>query len=142
MVTWLAKKLAKIATLTASDYLIESYNNVQAYKELKRLLEEAAEKNRSECRSGGPTRLCPEHSALTGMYDRRAGGTSTLHIYTLVGYDGTKILLQFYETSKKIRFWHYSKDYKPLDSGQALDPVEALAHIKKATGIGVTPVSM
>ena len=65
-----------------------------------------------------------------------------MHIYTLVGYGGTRIQLQFYETTEKILYYTFDKDWQPLNKPRLLDPVEALAEIKKATGIGVEGASL
>ena len=119
MLAWLARKLATMvagyAIGSAATSMKSTYGNMKAYEEFKDLLAHAQENRPSDCVEGKVTRICPQSSVLVGMYDRRAGGTGTLHIYTFVGFGDKMILIQFYDTTQKVFFWTYNAKWEPLD---------------------------
>jgi hypothetical protein len=46
-------------------------------------------------------------------------------------------MVQFFDIQENIYIWEYDEKGKPLDKGRGLLAVDALAEIKKASGIGV-----
>lgn len=135
---WLAKKAAGAAAGAGVKYSVGRiktyYDNGEAFDALRQRLMEAAKKAPAECVQGTVTLQCPTVGMqVEHMYNPRAKGTDTWHIYHVRTLGGLMLQIQFYEITKQIMIFEYDASGKPTGKAMVVDPVEAMKVLKYET---------